>query len=75
MTESNLATRMRELKAAPTTVYLMKNLENPCVLIECGFIKNDEDFALLSNEKYRQKLAMVFLSAVNEYLSAKEISD
>ncbi len=75
MSESNLATRMRELKASPTTVYLMKNLKNPCVLIECGFIKNAEDFALLSDEKYRQKLAMVFLSATNGYLTAKRISN
>lgn len=69
MAESNLATRIRELKAAPDTVYLMKNLQNPCVLIECGFMKNTEDFALLSDERYRQKLALVFLSATNKYLN------
>lgn len=69
MSACNLATRMRELKAAPNTVYLMKNLPNPCVLIECGFIKNNEDFSLLSDEKYRQKLALVILSATNKYLS------
>jgi len=69
MYKSDLATRMREVKVAPNTVYLMKSLKNPCVLIECGFIKNVEDFALLSNSVYRQKLALIFLSATNNYLS------
>lgn len=68
MTNSGLATRMREVKRSPDTVYLTKHLENPCVLLECGFIGNAEDFALLSDEKYRQKLALIFYTATEKYL-------
>ena len=69
MTEYQLATRMREVKAAPKTVYLMQNLKNPCVLLECGFIGNQEDFALLTDENYRQKLALIFFTATEKYLN------
>lgn len=68
MTEKNLATRMREVKKAPESVYLMQNIENPCVLLECGFISNEEDVALLSDKKYRQKLAMVFFAATEKFI-------
>lgn len=72
MTESSLATRMREVKATPNTVYLMKHLENPSVLIECGFLGNKEDFELLSDEKYRQKLALIFFAATEKFLSEND---
>ncbi len=68
MTENALATRMREVKKTPDTVYLMKHLENPSVLIECGFLGNKEDFDLLSDEKYRQKLAFIFFAATENFL-------
>ena len=67
--KSNLTTRLREQKAAPNTVYLMQNLPNPCVLAECGFIRNAQDFNLLSSPVYRLKLAMVLLAAVNGYFN------
>lgn len=70
MTDSGLATRMREVKKNPETVYLMNHLENPCVLLECGFIGNEEDFALLSDEVYREKLALIFFTATEKF-SAK----
>ena len=70
MTASGLATRMREVKETPNTVYLMNHLENICVLIECGFIGNEEDFALLSDEGYRQKLALIFFSATEKFFSS-----
>lgn len=68
MTESGLSTRMREVKKSPDTVYLMNHIENPCVLLECGFIGNNEDFALLKDPLYRQKLAFTFFAATEKYL-------
>lgn len=67
MTASGLATRMREVKASPDTVYLMKAIENPCILLECGFMGNEEDFALLTQADYRQKLAFVFTAATANF--------
>ncbi len=69
MTDGGLATRMREVKRTPDTVYLMNHLQNPCVLLECGFLGNEEDFALLSDEVYREKLSLIFFAATEKYLS------
>lgn len=64
---SELSNRMREVKKAPSSVYLTETVENPAVLVECGFISNTEDAALLTDECYRQKLALVLLSALVGY--------
>lgn len=61
---SGLATRMREIKKAPSSVYLTETVENAAVLVECGFISNAEDIMLLTDECYRQKFAVVLLSAL-----------
>ena len=58
---------MREVKKAPSSVYLTETVENPAVLVECGFISNTEDTVLLTDECYRQKLALVLLSAIVGY--------
>ncbi len=63
VSSSGLATRMREVKKAPSTVYLTKNIANPALLVECGFISNADDCALLTDGVYRQKLALVLFSA------------
>lgn len=72
MLNANIATRIRELKQTPDTVYLMKNLKNPCILLECGFVSNKEDFELLSESSYRQKLALIFFSASNTFCSSEK---
>jgi N-acetylmuramoyl-L-alanine amidase len=51
--------------AAPIadTIYLMKNVDCPAVLVECGFLSNPDECALLADEKYQTKLAMTIFSA------------
>lgn len=61
---SGCANRMREVKKAPSTVYLMKNISSPAVLVECGFISNEADCEKLYNENYRMKLAFILFSGV-----------
>jgi N-acetylmuramoyl-L-alanine amidase len=41
----------------------------PAVLVECGFLSNPEEAALLSTEEYQNKLAAVIFAAVAEYLA------
>ena len=62
--KSGLANRIRDVKKAPTTVYLMKNLEVPAVLVECGFISNREDCAKLYDESYRMAFAFSLFQGV-----------
>lgn len=48
--------------------YILKCTESPSVIVECGFLSNAEDEALLSTEEYRTKIAYaVFKGAVSYY--------
>ena len=64
-------TRLREVKKAPDTVYLMKTLRVPAVLIECGFISNKADENLLSDPSYREKLAYVLYDGIVGYIERR----
>lgn len=49
--------REKQAKAAPDGVYLMKNAAVSAVLVECGFLSNAEETALLQTENHQKKLA------------------
>lgn len=51
--------------AAPiqNNIYLMRMAKCPAVLVECGFLSNPDEAALLESGEYRTKLAMVLLAA------------
>lgn len=63
----NLGSRRRE-KAA-SGIYLMEHILCPGVLIECGFISNQEEEALLRNAAYQLKICCVIASTISCYLS------
>lgn len=48
-------------------VYLLKKVEVPAVLVETGFLSNDEERALLTDEKYQEKMAKAIVEGVEEY--------
>lgn len=58
----------RKAKAAPETVYLMKQLKCPALIVECGFLSNPEELISLKDEDYQKRLALCILSG---YLSAQ----
>ena len=51
-------------------VYLMEHITVPGVLIECGFLTNPEEEALLRSADYQKKLCAVIASTLSCYLSA-----
>ncbi len=53
----------RQAKQIPDTVYLMNHVGCPAVLVECGFLTNPEEEALLRSEGYQKKLAAALASA------------
>lgn len=53
----------RDVKQIPDTVYLMNHIDCPAVLVECGFLSNPEEEALLRDEGYQKKLAAVLAAA------------
>lgn len=63
----------REIKEAGSNIYLLDRIENPAVLVECGFLSNSSDMALLSDPVYRRRLASVIvLAAARAGLEGRE---
>jgi len=52
--------------------YYVLSLPIPSVLIECGFISNSEEEALLLKSDYQEKLAQAVADGVTEYLALKK---
>ena len=58
--------RAKEPKASGSGVYLLKNAEIPSILVECGFLSNAEETALLNTRDHQTRLALTVLaSALN----------
>ena len=57
------AVNAREIKKAGSSIFVLKELTSPAVLVECGFLSNPEDLALLSDAEYRKKLAVCIFSS------------
>lgn len=57
------AENSREIKEAGSNIYLMYHIATPAVLVECGFLSNEAEAALLCGADYQQRLAAVILSA------------
>lgn len=49
-------------------IYLMQHIKCQGVLLECGFISNQEEEYLLRTKTYQQKLSSVIASTVSEWL-------
>ena len=60
--------RQKEAKQVGSEVYLMEHTEIPSILVECGFLSNAQDTALLNTQAYQTKLALTILSAARSNL-------
>lgn len=49
-------------------VYLMENVTCPAILIECGFLTNPEEEALLRSDGYQKQLCGVIAATISEIL-------
>lgn len=58
----------RETKKATSAIYILKRIRIPAVLVECGFLSNREECALLETAEYRLKVAAVLFASTGEYL-------
>ena len=50
--------RAKEMRSIDSSVYLMNHIECPGILVECGFLSNEEDTALLKTETHQNKIAL-----------------
>lgn len=58
----------RSTKIGNSTIYLMKNLNMPAVLVECGFLSNSEEALLLKNEDYKKSLTLSLFCSISDYM-------
>ena len=54
----------RPIKRSGSSIYLLRKLECPAVLVECGFLSSPEEAALLASESYRQQLALTLCMGI-----------
>ncbi|MCL1789039.1 MAG: N-acetylmuramoyl-L-alanine amidase [Oscillospiraceae bacterium] len=59
----------REIKVIDNDLYLFKSTAQPAVLIECGFLSNASEAAMLSSADYQKKVAFTIYKGIMEYLS------
>ena len=56
----------RRYAKASDSIYLLSHVENPAVLIECGFLSNPSDAEKLSDKDYQKKLCFSIFCAIME---------
>ncbi|MBQ8408316.1 MAG: N-acetylmuramoyl-L-alanine amidase [Clostridia bacterium] len=58
----------RSTKVANSTIRLLNEATCPAVLVECGFLSNPEEAAMLGTQEYRQKIAFLLFCSITEFL-------
>ncbi len=61
--------KINVVKAADSTLFLMKNPPVPAILVECGFLSNAAEERKLADEDYQARLAWAIADAVEKYYS------
>ena len=54
----------RQIKRADSSIYVLNSLDCPAVLIECGFLSNEDELGRLKDKKYQASLALVIFSGI-----------
>lgn len=53
----------RKAKPMPDGIYLFDHVSCPAILVECGFLSNGEEAALLCTDAYQRKVALALAGA------------
>lgn len=59
----------REAKKSKDNIYILKKIESPACLIECGFISNPNEEQMLSKDEYQLKIVKAISDGIFEYIS------
>ncbi len=63
----------RVIKQATKDIYILYHTEKPAILVECGFISNSSEAALLSSDDYRNKMAFAIALSTVKHLTEREV--
>ena len=61
----------RRLAKANGDYYLLLHVKSPIVIVECGFLSNRKEAALLQQEDYQDRMAWTIHMGIMEYLNQK----
>ncbi|MBQ8591309.1 MAG: N-acetylmuramoyl-L-alanine amidase [Lachnospiraceae bacterium] len=56
---------------ANDSYYLLKKTSSPIIIVECGFLSNNQESALLATEEYQEKVAWEIHLGILQYLNGK----
>ena len=56
---------------ANDSYYLLLHVKSPIVIVECGFLSNYEEAALLNTDEYQDRLAWTIHMGIMEYLNRR----
>ena len=52
-------------------MYILENIDNTAVLIECGFLTNKSECEKLSEKEYQKELSFSIVCGIIEYIEEK----
>lgn len=55
--------------------YIVKSGEAPSVIVECGFLSNEQEEVLLTRSQYQVKLAKAIFAGVEQYLTTSAAAE
>ena len=56
------------VEKANDNYYLIMNVKSPAVIVECGFLSNEEEAKLLEDAEYQNKLTKAIVDGIRDYL-------
>ena len=63
----------RETKPVGDELYLIHFAKCPSVMVECGFLSNPDEAALLESEEYQSKVAFTIFAGICEYVFPNQL--
>ena len=57
----------RAAKQASSDIFVLKNVTQTAVIVECGFLSNPEEEALLQQEEYQRKIAYHIYEGIKQF--------
>lgn len=64
--------RAKEARSIASGVYLMKHIQAPGVLVECGFLSNAEETARLQQPEHQRKIACAIVAGLLRGMAGEE---
>ena len=60
-------TNNRSVKKSGTNIYILYNATQPAVMVECGFMSNQNELSQLKNSDYQSQMAFSIMSGIINY--------